>query len=57
MAAGLILSGSENEVGDRIRGLPEFGADEMLAAIVQLPEGAQAANDRTLALLGELAGA
>jgi F420-dependent oxidoreductase-like protein len=57
MADGLILSGSEKEVGDRIRALPEFGVDEMLAAIVQLPEDAQVANDRTLALLGDLANA
>ena len=55
MADGLIISGSENEVGDRVRGMPEFGADELLAAIVQLPEGADAAYDRTLKLLGELA--
>ncbi len=55
MADGLIISGSENAVGDRIRGMTEFGADEMLAAIVQLPEGADAAYDRTLNLLGELA--
>ena len=55
MADGLIISGSENEVGDRVRGMPEFGADELLAAIMQLPEGADAAYDRTLKLLGELA--
>ena len=55
MADGVIISGSENEVGDRVRGMPEFGADELLAAIVQLPEGADAAYDRTLRLLGELA--
>ncbi len=54
MADGLIIAGSENEVGDRIRGMTEFAVDEMLAAIVQLPDGADAAYDRTLRLLGQL---
>lgn len=55
MADALIISGSEAEVGDRVRALPPFGVDEMLAAIVQLPEGAAEARERTLRLLGELA--
>lgn len=55
MAEGLILSGSETQVADRIRGLPDFGVDEMLAAIVQLPDEPQKAHDRTVNLLGELA--
>lgn len=55
MADALIISGSATEVGDRVRALPEFGVDEMLAAIVQLPDD-PAAHARTLGLLGELAG-
>ncbi|MDE2697000.1 MAG: LLM class flavin-dependent oxidoreductase [Chloroflexota bacterium] len=55
MADGLIISGSANEVADRVRSLGEYGVDEMLAAIVQLPEGGREARRRTLELLGELA--
>ena len=55
MADGLIISGSANEVGDRVRSIGEYGVDEMLAAIVQLPEGGSAARRRTLELLGEIA--
>ena len=55
MADGLIISGSANEVGDRVRSIGEYGVDEMLAAIVQLPEGGSEARRRTLELLGEIA--
>ncbi|MCY4616549.1 MAG: LLM class flavin-dependent oxidoreductase [Chloroflexi bacterium] len=55
MADGLIISGSANEVGDRVRSIGEYGVDEMLAAIVQLPEGGSEARRRTLDLLGEIA--
>ena len=55
MADGLIISGSANEVGDRVRSLGEYGVDEMLAAIVQLPAGGREARRRTLELLGEIA--
>ena len=55
MAEGLIISGSETEVADRVQALPAFGVDEMLAAIVQLPD-APDAHARTLRLLGEIAG-
>ncbi len=55
MADALILSGSEKEVADKIRALPRFGADEMLAAIVMLPDDPAPAARRTLGLLGELA--
>jgi F420-dependent oxidoreductase-like protein len=55
MADGLIISGSANEVGDRVRSIGEYGADEMLAALVQLPEGGSEARQRTLELLGEIA--
>ena len=55
MADGLIISGSANEVGDRVRAIGEYGVDEMLAAIVQLPGGGDEARRRTLELLGEIA--
>ena len=55
MSDGLVISGSEAEVGDRIRGLAAYGTDEMLAAIVMVGAEPQATADRTLAFLGELA--
>ena len=55
MADGLIISGSANEVGDRVRSIGDYGVDEMLAALVQLPEGGSEARQRTLELLGEIA--
>ncbi len=54
MADALIVSGSETEVADRVLALPEFGVDEMLAAIVQLPDDPEA-HQRTLRVLGEIA--
>lgn len=54
MADALIVSGSETEVADRVQALPEFGVDEMLAAIVQLPDDPEA-HQRTLRVLGEIA--
>lgn len=55
MADALIISGGDSEVGDRIRALPDFGADEILATIVMLGDDPKPAAERTLALLGELA--
>ncbi|MCZ6545397.1 MAG: LLM class flavin-dependent oxidoreductase [Chloroflexi bacterium] len=54
MIDALVISGSANEVADRVRALPEFGVDEMLAALVELGDADPDAADRTLALLGEL---
>lgn len=54
MADALIVSGSETEVAERVQALPEFGVDEMLAAIVQLPDDPEA-HQRTLRVLGEIA--
>ena len=55
MSDGLVISGSEAAVGDRIRTLPEYGVDELLATIVLVGDTPQATADRTLAFLGELA--
>lgn len=55
MADALIISGSEEQVAERIRALPSHGADELLAAIVTLKDDPAPAAQRTLALLGRLA--
>ncbi|MCY3886729.1 MAG: LLM class flavin-dependent oxidoreductase [Chloroflexi bacterium] len=55
MSDGLVISGSEAAVGDRIRALPQYGVDELLATIVLVGDTPQATADRTLAFLGELA--
>ena len=54
MSDALVIQGSENEVAERIRALPSFGVDEMLAGVLSL-EGDPAAADRTTELLGALA--
>ncbi len=56
MADALIISGSEAEVGDQVKGLHDnYGVDEMIAAIVVLEDDAESHIARTRALLGELA--
>ena len=54
MADALVVSGTEDEVAGRIATLPDYGVDEMLAAIVMVGDDPSSA-DRTLALLGKLA--
>ena len=54
MADALIISGPAEAVAERIGAMPDDGVDEMLAAIVSLPDDREA-TQRTLALLGELA--
>ena len=56
MAEALIISGSESEVGDRVRSLhDDYGVDEMLAALVILVDDPAPTMSRTRAFLGELA--
>ena len=55
MADALVVSGSEEEVAGRIAALPDYGVDEMLAAIVMVGDDPKPSADRTLALLAELA--
>ena len=55
MIDALVVHGSASEVKDRLRALPEFGAGELLAMPV-LPPGDTGAMERTLGVLGELAG-
>ena len=54
MADALVIHGSEEAVAERIRGLPAFGVNEMLAGVIRLDRD-RAAADRTLELLGALA--
>ena len=55
LADALVISGSEQQVADRIAEMPSFGADEIIADFVLLPDNPQAAVERTRKLLGELA--
>jgi F420-dependent oxidoreductase-like protein len=54
MANAIVISGNEAAVAERIRGLPGFGAREIIVTVVNLEDDAAAAG-RTVALLGELA--
>ncbi len=54
MADALIISGDENEVAERIRGMPAFGASELLADICPVGDSSARAWDRTIDLLGAL---
>ncbi|MBI5949887.1 MAG: LLM class flavin-dependent oxidoreductase [Chloroflexi bacterium] len=54
MADALVVHGDEKAVAARIRALPSFGVDELLAMILVIP-GDTTARDRTLELLGSLA--
>jgi F420-dependent oxidoreductase-like protein len=54
MCDALVVSGDEQQVADRIRALPSFGAGEIIAMPLLLA-GDREARDRTVRLLGELA--
>ncbi len=54
MIDALVVHGSAARVKERLRGLPSFGADELLAMPI-LPPGDADALARTLTTLGELA--
>ena len=54
MIDALVVHGSATQVKERLRQLPSFGADELLAMPI-LPPGDEHALGRTLAALGELA--
>lgn len=56
MCEALIIQGNENEVADRIRSLPNYGVDEMLASVVVLNDNGKTAQ-ATIELLGSLASA
>jgi F420-dependent oxidoreductase-like protein len=54
MFDALVVHGNEQQVADRIRRLPSFGAGEIIAMPL-LMQNDRAARDRTIGLLGELA--
>ena len=54
MSDALVIHGSAAAVAERIRALPDFGVNEMLAAVLQLEDDPAAAG-RTVELLGSLA--
>jgi F420-dependent oxidoreductase-like protein len=54
MCDALVVSGSEQQVADRIRALPSFGASEIIAMPLLLKDD-WAARSNTIRLLGELA--
>jgi len=54
MCDALIVSGSEQQVADRVRALPSFGASEIIAMPLLLADDREA-RGRTIGLLGELA--
>jgi F420-dependent oxidoreductase-like protein len=54
MCDALVVSGSEQQVADRIRALPGFGAGEIIAMPLLLQDDRDA-RARTIRLLGELA--
>jgi F420-dependent oxidoreductase-like protein len=54
MADAIVISGDENTVAERVRGLPSFGVDELLADVVQTGETGDRDRARTLELLGAL---
>jgi F420-dependent oxidoreductase-like protein len=54
MFEALVVHGSEQQVADRLRRLPSFGATEIIAMPLLLPDDRDA-RTRTIGLLGELA--
>ncbi|HNO66683.1 MAG TPA: hypothetical protein PKK39_10080, partial [Tepidiformaceae bacterium] len=54
MIDALVIHGTPEQVKSRLRELPQFGAQELLAMAV-LPPGDGEAMARTMAVLGELA--
>ena len=54
MFNALVVHGDEQQVADRIRALPSFGASEIIAMPLLLKDDREA-RDRTVKLLGELA--
>ena len=55
MADAIVISGDENAVAERVRGLPGFAVDELLADVVDTGETGQRDRARTVELLGALA--
>ncbi len=56
MIEAVVLSGSEERVRERIAGMFELGADEIIVSVVTAGEDAAASRERTLSLLAEVTG-
>jgi alkanesulfonate monooxygenase SsuD/methylene tetrahydromethanopterin reductase-like flavin-dependent oxidoreductase (luciferase family) len=54
MIDGMVVHGSAEQVKERLRTLPSFGANELLASVIE-PKNDNKAYERTLQALGELA--
>ena len=54
MSDALVISGSEDNVAQRIGALRDFGIDEVYAAILRIGDDPDPATHRTLELLGSL---
>ena len=54
MINGTVISGTENEVAERIYGLFDMGATEILVSVVQAGESKNTSHERTLKLLGDI---
>ena len=55
MIEAVVLSGSEERVRERIAGMFELGASEIIVSIVTAEEDTAASRERTLSLLAEIA--
>ena len=56
MIEAVVLSGDEEHVRERIAGMFELGADEIIVSVVTAGDDAAASRERTLSLLTEVAG-
>ena len=54
MSDALVISGSEDEVAERIASLRDFGVDEVYAAILRVGDNPDPTTHRTVELLGAL---
>ena len=54
MINGTVISGTEDEVAERIYGLLDMGATEILVSVVQAGESKDISQERTLKLLGDI---
>ncbi len=55
MIAGTVMSGGEADVAQRLRGLLDAGAGEILVSVVHAGDDREASIARTMAVLGEVA--
>ena len=56
MIGAVVVSGNENQVADRVKGIFDSGIGEIIVTYVTAGEDAKKSADRTLDLLGNIAG-